>query len=144
MFYLGDKEMNVTHSIFTNSYANFYGGAICSRHLVTVIQSNFRVKLPDNTEESFLVCLQSLPAHCNISGNIGVAIIVTLDNCTVSDNIVGIYSCFFLIVTHYNIFKNITFHGGAIYSGSSVTATHCNISKNTASQHGGAIYITFQ
>ena len=41
MYYLGDKEMNITNSIFTNSYANFYGAAIFSRQSVTIMYSNF-------------------------------------------------------------------------------------------------------
>ena len=147
VYYLGDKEMNITHSVFTNSYANFYGAAIFSRPSVTIMYSNFS----GNNASQYggaIISLSSITAmHCNFSSNIRGAIVslssVTLDKCTVVDNIGGIYSLSSVRVTHCNISNNIGYQGGAIHSESSVTAICCNITKNTASQQGGAIYSNF-
>ena len=127
VYYYGDEEVTITHSMFTNSYAfGLYGGAIYSTSSVRVTLCNITGNTA-NRQGGAIYSSSSVSAeNCNISSNRGGAIYssfyVIINNCAISDNIAGT-------------------HGGAVYSRrSSVTVTNCNITGNTANLNGGAIY----
>ena len=154
--YDGDEEVNITHSMFTNSYVSiYYGGAIYSRSSVRVTHCNISGNTA-NQRGGGILSLSSVSAeNCNISSNRGGAIYsssivdssyVVLKNCTVSDNTgvtdgAAIYSASSVTATNSNISGNTAnHHGGAIYCQNSVTISHTTLSDNRAGTRGGAIY----
>ena len=130
VYYYGDEELNITNSMFTNSYDdNGNGGAIYSRSSVKV-------------------------THCNIRGNTarqeGGAIysfsLVTVTYTNFSDNTAStlggaIYSRSSVVGSDTSFFNNrASTRGGAIYTLSELTCECCVFLNNSATD-GGAVFV---
>ena len=130
VFYSGDVEVNITHSMFTNTYVyRDSGGAIYSTSSVRVTHSN----ITSNTANQ-------------LGGAIYCLSYVVISNCTVSDNIGGtqggaIYSGSELTCESCVFLNNSAADGGSMFVNDDSSFTSCEFYKNTAQNFGGAIHM---
>ena len=150
VFSVRNSSMEIFGSIFLNNYAQFSGGVIYDnnnslrgsyQNRITIANSTFTNNRANIMEELY---------KCNIRFRYGIVTALYSVYQTVhfletelrimeaiyydANEEVGIKSSMFT-----NSYAN-DHHGGTLYSRSSVTVTHCNITGNTARQQGGTIY----
>ena len=144
VFSVRNSSMEISSSIFHNNYAQYYYGGVLHvydysmrgtyHNRITITNSTFTNNRGDTVhiQQRYGSYYRVVLSICNSSfGN---------HRAGYSGRAVYYSGYEEVNITHSMFTNNNGYSGGVIYSRSSVSITHCNISGNTANRRGGAIY----
>ena len=158
VFSVRNSSMEMLGSFFHNNYAsnggvlfvNNYNLRGTYQNRITITDSTFTNNRASRYGSGGVIYIQhSLDYFRYGPWDQYYSVVLSISNCSFDNNrayyrggAVYYYGVEDMNITHSKFTNSYVsrYHGGAIYSTSSVRVTHCHISGNTANQQGGAIY----